>query len=218
LEAYAAGLRLRLPDGGRAEPSGQRLMDFAEGRRGERESATPLWRPAQVSSFPGERDSATPLRPAAANEDWFAQGLEAEERGELESAARLYTRALEASARPEVFFNLGNVLYDLGREAQAAERYLQAVEADPNFAEAWNNLGNALAAIGRLEDALRAYRMALSLEPDYSEPRCNLATVLDRMGRPAEALAQSDACEKAFPNPARLRLLRQPSADETDEG
>ena len=207
LEAYAAGLHLRLPDGGRAEPSGQRLMDFAEGRRGERESATPLWRPAQVSSFP-----------AAANEDWFAQGLEAEERGELESAARLYTRALEAASRPEVFFNLGNVLYDLGREAQAAERYLQAVEGDPNFAEAWNNLGNALAAIGRLEDAIRAYRMALSLEPDYPEPRCNLATVLDRMGRPAEALAQSDACEKAFPNPARLRLLRQPSADEADEG
>jgi tetratricopeptide (TPR) repeat protein len=142
--------------------------------------------------------------------------LEAEERGELQAAAELYTRALEASARPDVLFNLGNVLYELGQEALAAERYLQAVEADHDFAEAWNNLGNALAAVGKLEDAIRAYRQALSLEPDYPEPRCNLATVLDRMGRPSEALAQSDECRKAFPNPARLRLLRQPSAEEAE--
>jgi tetratricopeptide (TPR) repeat protein len=197
LEAYAAGLSLRLPDGGRAEPSGQRLMDFAEARRA-----------AQVAPFPAEQPAAS---------DWFTMGLEAEERGELEDAARLYARVLEASSRPEVFFNLGNVLYELGQEAQAAERYLQAVEADHDFAEAWNNLGNALAAVGKLEDAIRAYRQALSLEPDYPEPRCNLATVLDRMGRPAEALAQGDECRKAFPNPVRLRLLRQPSAEEAED-
>jgi len=214
LEAYAAGLRLRLPDGGRAEPSGQRLMDFQGSDQRERDGATPLLRPeegrraALVSSFPADRP---------ADADWFSQGLEAEECGELEAAAQLYARALEASAMPEVFFNLGNVLYELGQEAQAAERYLQAVEADPNFAEAWNNLGNSLAAVGKLEDAIRAYRRALSLEPDYSEPRCNLATVLDRMGRPAEALAQNDECHKAFPNPARLRLLRQPAADEAED-
>ncbi len=211
LEAYANGLRLRLPDGSRAEPSGQRLMDFQkpeEASRGERDSATPLRRPAEPSF---------PASPAVAGEDWFSQGLEAEERGELQAAAELYARALEAAAEPEIFFNLGNVLYELGREAQAAERYLQAVEADPEFAEAWNNLGNSLAAIGRLEDAIKAYRLALSLEPDYPEPRCNLATVLDRMGRPAEALAQGDECQKSFPNPARLRLLRQPAPEEAED-
>jgi tetratricopeptide (TPR) repeat protein len=211
LEAYARGLRLRLPDGGRAEPSGQRLMDFQrpeQAARGKRESPTPLGRPA-LSPFPSER----PVDGA----DWFALGLEAQEQGELQAAAELYARALEVSAEPELFFNLGNVLYELGREAQAAERYLQAVEADPEFAEAWNNLGNSLAAIGRLEDALKAYRMALSLEPDYPEPRCNLATVLDRLGRPAEALAQGEECRKAFPNPARLSLLRHPAPEEAED-
>ncbi len=214
LEAYANGLRLRLPDGGRAEPSGQRLMDFqprpeqpAERTPGERDSATLLSRPA-VAPFPTA---------AASSADWFSQGLEAEERGELQAASELYARALQASAEPEVYFNLGNVLYELGHEAQAAERYLQAVEADPEFAEAWNNLGNSLAAIGRLEDALKAYRQALSLEPDYPEPRCNLATILDRLGRPAEALAQSDECRKSFPNPARLSLLRHPAPEEAED-
>jgi tetratricopeptide (TPR) repeat protein len=207
LEAYAAGISLRLPDGGRAEPSGQRLMDFPGDSATPRKRTEEGRRAAQVSSFTAGPEAV----------DWFTQGLEAEERGELEAAARLYARALEASPRPEVFFNLGNVLYELGQEAQAAERYLQAVEADHDFAEAWNNLGNALAAVGKLEDAIRAYRQALSLEPDYPEPRCNLATVLDRLGRPAEALAQSDECRKAFPNPARLRLLRQPSPEEAED-
>ncbi|OHD74997.1 MAG: hypothetical protein A2V99_06260 [Spirochaetes bacterium RBG_16_67_19] len=207
LESYAAGLSLRLPDGGRAEPSGQRLMDFPGDSTTPQKRTEEGRRAAQLSSFPAGREAA----------DWFSQGLEAEERGELQAAAELYTRALEASARPEVLFNLGNVLYELGQEALAAERYLQAVEADHDFAEAWNNLGNALAAVGKLEDAIRAYRQALSLEPDYPEPRCNLATVLDRLGRPAEALAQSDECRKAFPNPARLRLLRQPSAEEAED-
>jgi tetratricopeptide (TPR) repeat protein len=222
LEAYANGLRLRLPDGGRAEPSGQRLMDFQRPEdppHGEGASPTPLLRREGASPTPLRQPAVSPF-PAESpvdGADWFSQALEAEERGELQAAFELYSRALEVSAEPEVAFNLGNVLYELGREAQAAERYLQAVEADPEFAEAWNNLGNSLAAIGRLEDALKAYRMALSLEPDYPEPRCNLATVLDRLGRPAEALAQSDECRKAFPNPARLRLLRHPAPEEAED-
>ncbi len=190
LEAYATGLRLRLPDGSWVEPSGQRLMDF---------SGRPT---AQMSIFPGKTD-----------EDWFLRAVEAEETGDLEGAAQLYARALESSPEPEAFFNLGNVMYDLGREANAAERYLQAIETDHNFAEAWNNLGNSLVALGRLEDGVHAYQMALSLEPDYPEPHCNLVTALERMGRFAEALEHRAVCQKAFPSQAHLTLLRQQTTD-----
>jgi len=190
LEAYATGLRLRLPDGSWVEPSGQRLMDF---------SGRP---PAEMSPFPAQDEG-----------DWFLRAVEAEESGDLEGAAQMYTRALESSPEPDAFFNLGNVLYDLGREASAAERYLQAIETDHNFAEAWNNLGNSLVALGRLEDGIHAYQMALSLEPDYPEPHCNLVTALDRMGRFAEALSHRTVCQKAFPSQAHLTLLRQQSPD-----
>ncbi len=199
LEAYAAGLRLRLPDGTWAEPSGQRLMDFLPDKS-----------QARVSPFPSE------IREAG-EQSWFSRAVEAEEMGNLESALQMYTRALESSPEPEAFFNLGNVLYDLGREAKAAERYLQAIEADHNFAEAWNNLGNSLVALGRLEDGVHAYQMALSLEPEYPEPHCNLVTVLDRMGRFAEALAHRAVCQKAFPSQAHLTLLRQPSLDTAED-
>lgn len=195
LESYATGLRLRLPDGSWVEPSGQRLMDFQAAQEAPR---------GLVSTFPE-------------SESYFSQAVEAEERGDLESAARLYNQAAESSAEPEVFFNLGNVLYDLGREASAAERYLQAIEADHNFAEAWNNLGNSLVALGKLEDGVHAYEMALSLEPDYPEPHCNLVTALDRLGQFEKALAHRAICQKAFPSPAHLTLLRYPSKDSVED-
>ena len=106
-------------------------------------------------------------------------------------------------------FNLGNVLYELGSEGGAAERYLQAIDADHNFAEAWNNLGNSLVALGKLEDAVHAYEMALSLEPSYPDAHCNLATVLERMERYEEALVHRAVCQRAYPSPAHLTLIRQ---------
>ncbi|HUI70045.1 MAG TPA: tetratricopeptide repeat protein [Spirochaetia bacterium] len=196
LESYATGLRLRLPDGSWVEPSGQRLMDF---------------QPADVRSVPYVSKFAD------GGPGLFSRAVEAEEQGDLEAAARLYAHSVEATPEPEAFFNLGNVLYDLGREATAAERYLQAIEADHNFAEAWNNLGNSLAALGKLSDAVHAYEMALSLEPDYPEPHCNLVTVLDKLGQFEKALVHRAICQKAFPSAAHLTLLRNPSSDGAED-
>jgi len=209
LEAYAAGVRLRMPDGTWVEPSGQQLMDFHPGEASLRGRSTA----DRVSLFPGPAGSLIPGEEGS----WFARALEAEEAGDLESAARFYAAELESSREPEVLFNLGNVLYELGREEQAAQRYLQAIEADTAFAEAWNNLGNSLVALGRLKDGVHAYEMALSLEPTYPEPHCNLATVLDRMGQPGQALAHHGACESAFPSEANLTLLRRSTRDDSED-
>jgi tetratricopeptide (TPR) repeat protein len=108
---------------------------------------------------------------------------------------------------PEALFNLGNVLYDLGNEIEAAQSYLQAIEIDREFAEAWNNLGNALSAMGKLEDAAKAYRTALAVEPEYADAHCNLADTLEQLGRPAEAYAHRTICSRSFPPHSRLRLL-----------
>jgi tetratricopeptide (TPR) repeat protein len=207
LEAYATGLRLRLPDGAWVEPSGQRLMDFHAG-----DSAARLG-PGRVSIFRG------PAGPRWNDEEesWFDRAVEAEEAGDLDAAIRFYTEALRSSREPEVMFNLGNVLYELGQEERAAERYLEAIEADNAFAEAWNNLGNSLVALGRFKDGVHAYEMALSLEPHYPEPHCNLATVLDRIGQPGPALAHRGACQHAFPSEAHLTLLRRPMLDGSED-
>ncbi len=194
LDAYDRGLRVRLSNGGWAEPNGQLLLDW------EDESGSS----PRIAAFPGEQDSRR----------WFAAGVEAEERGDLESAAAAYGRALEVSPDPETWFNLGNVLYGLGREAEAAANYMRAIEADGEFAEAWNNLGNALAAVNKPGDAVSAYEMAISLEPDYPDAHCNLATILERLGRHGEALAHRGAFDRSFPDSRRLRLLQEPSAED----
>ncbi len=200
LETYATGLRLRLPDGTWVEPSGQRLMDFHAGHG----PAAVRAEGARVSVFPAGSWRADEQASA------FDRAVEAEEAGDLGTAARFYLEALRTSREPETLFNLGNVLYELGQEERAAESYLEAIEADNAFAEAWNNLGNTLVALGRLKDGVHAYEMALSLEPGYPEPHCNLATVLDRIGQPGPALGHRGACLGAFPSEARLTLLRQP--------
>ena len=206
LEAYATGLRLRLPDGTWVEPTGQRLMDFQGGGGAEAPAG-------RVSVFP----SVPAFSADGSQASWFRRAVDAEESGDFESAVDLYSRALESSEEPELFFNLGNVLYELGREESAAERYLQAIEVDNAYAEAWNNLGNSLVAIGRLADGVHAYEMALSLEPDYPEPHCNLATVLDRMGSPGQAISHRGACRDAFPSEVRLTLLRRATKGDAEE-
>ena len=212
LEAYARGLRVRLPDGGLAEPSGQRLMDFQRGARVDAGHAETR----RVSVFPVEGTApAKTGAPTAA--DWRAAAEEAEEQGDLGAAAQGYARSVEASPDAETIFDLGNILYELGREGEAAERYLQAIQLEHDFAEAWNNLGNALVALHKLEDGVRAYEMALSLEPGYPDAHCNLATVLERLGFSERAFAHRGACLRALPSEAHLSLLRQPDRGDAEE-
>jgi tetratricopeptide (TPR) repeat protein len=211
LEAYAQGLRVRLPDGSLADPTGQRLMDFqGDGNANGRALA------ARVARFPVEQKRA-PVQGQVSASDWLAAAEEAEEQGDLGAAALGYGRALEIAPQAETYFNLGNVLYELGREADAAERYLQAIKAEHDFAEAWNNLGNALVTLKKLEDGVRAYEMALSLEPNYPDPHCNLATVLERLGRSEQAWSHRAACLRASPSEAHLSLLRQRGGDAAED-
>ncbi|MGA2380636.1 MAG: tetratricopeptide repeat protein [Spirochaetia bacterium] len=198
LDSFARRLRVRLPGGGWADPSGQLLFSFG---------------PDAVA--PGVRVSSFPLDPQAAG-DPLSDAEDAEDRGDLAAAAEGYARALDGQPDAEAFFNFGNILYQLAREGEAAEQYLQALELDPEFAETWNNLGNALVAMGKADDAVMAYRRALSLEPDYPDAHCNLATILERLDRHDEAAVHRTECVRAFPSEARLRLLRAPAADDVE--
>ena len=210
LEAYAKGLRVMLPDGGWAEPSGQMLMDFQKGENASTARVSPFPRPPREAGTgveAGVRDAAF----------WFEQAVEAEEAGRLVEAAEMYSMSLKERPEAETFFNLGNVLYEMGREGEAAERYLQALDADHAFAEAWNNLGNSLVALGKLEDAVHAYELALSLEPGYPDPHCNLATVLERLEKYDGTLAHRGVCREAYPSEAHLTLLRQTTLEAVEE-
>ncbi|MFN7088135.1 MAG: tetratricopeptide repeat protein [Burkholderiales bacterium] len=88
-----------------------------------------------------------------------------------------------------VWFNLGNVLRDLARFAEALDCYRAALARDPQLVEARNNLGGALQALQRFEEAEREYRACLAMAPDYALAKCNLASVIIDLGRFGEAEA-----------------------------
>src|SRR5262249_12429586 len=79
-------------------------------------------------------------------------------------------------------FDLASVLTKLGRLPQAIERYLQAVELDPDYTDAWNNLGILQADTGDLDAACHAFRRALALTRDDARVHYNLADALVAMG------------------------------------
>jgi tetratricopeptide (TPR) repeat protein len=198
LEVLAGGtLLVRTDDGVLAESSGQLLLGFDE------RSPGPVPAPAPASA------RVTPAR-----EDLFEQGVLFESMERLDEAVATYRDAVRGGdQRPEVRFNLGNVLFALGHHADAAEAFLQAIEGDPAFVEAWNNLGNALQELGKLGDAARAYRQALAIAPDYADAHYNLAETLCALGEHAEArrhwwsyLGQDPASPSA--DEVRARLAR----------
>lgn len=88
-----------------------------------------------------------------------------------------------------VWHNLGNVLRDLQRPAEAAECYRNALALDPQLIDARNNLGGALQTLGKFEEAELEYRACLAQAPDHAMAQCNLALVTIDLGRFSEAEA-----------------------------
>jgi predicted O-linked N-acetylglucosamine transferase (SPINDLY family) len=90
---------------------------------------------------------------------------------------------------PEAHNNLGIVLAEEGRLAEAVASFQEAVRLKPNYADAHNNLGNALRQQGRLDEAADHFHQAIRLRPDYAEAHCNLGIVL--LGQDKCALAEA---------------------------
>jgi len=164
-------LVVRTTDGGLAEPSGQRRLDFDPAGREEPQGAL-----------------LDPHPPQDAGELWFERAVAAEEQGDLAGAVDAYRRSLaEGGPLPEILFNLGNSLYAMQRKADAAQYLARATEVDPEFVEAWNNLGNALSESGETGPAIDAFHRALELEPAYADAHYNLAETFAAAGRIGEA-------------------------------
>ncbi|HET7594048.1 MAG TPA: tetratricopeptide repeat protein, partial [Stellaceae bacterium] len=85
-------------------------------------------------------------------------------------------------------FNIGNVLRDLGRVAEAKAHYLAAIDAEPDFAEAHFNLGHLAMSSGQNKEAIAHLERAVLAEPDYPDPLYNLAMLYIRSERVKDAV------------------------------
>jgi len=84
--------------------------------------------------------------------------------GQIDEAEAAYRRAVECdSALRQAWYNLGCLLNDQDREAEALECFHQAVRLAPDYAAAHHNLAQSLFNLGNTDEAIAHYRRAVAL-------------------------------------------------------
>lgn len=132
--------------------------------------------------------AAEPADAAERPQDWFERGsmLEATSKTEAELA---YKRAIVlAPDYVEPYLNLGVMLCDSGRGAEAVELYRSALRQRPDEALLHFNLAVALEDLKRNEEALAAYEECLRLAPKLADAHYNAARLHELSGHRSQAI------------------------------
>lgn len=139
--------------------------------------------------------SNVPPAPAA-NEDWFERAA-AIEASDPEAACAAYRRAIEADPDyRDAYVNLGRLLHERGRLAEAALVYRQAIDRLGRDATLLFNLGVLREDLGDRDDAIASYRAAVELAPDLADAHFNLARLYEASGAQRDALRHWSAFRK----------------------
>ncbi|HZV91574.1 MAG TPA: tetratricopeptide repeat protein [Caldimonas sp.] len=189
LRISAVGSDITVREGGARwqADSGQLVMDFelaqAEGRS---VAFLPLALPARpATSEPQESDGDAAT--------WFARGeaLETSDRGAAEAA---YRRALALDpAYADAYLNLGALLCEARRCAEAVTLYDRAVRRFPGDALLHFNRAVALEDQGRPTEALAGYDTALRLDDALADAHYNIARLHEQLGDAKQAVRHFSA-------------------------
>ncbi len=119
----------------------------------------------------------------------FEEGQNAQQRGELNLAARHYTNAIAADpSLYQAYYQRATVFIALRREAEAEADLKRVIALDQNFARAHRALGQLLLDRGITEDAQRELARAIELDPALTGVRILYASALIKGGQTAQAL------------------------------
>ncbi|MDM0024039.1 tetratricopeptide repeat protein [Variovorax sp. J31P216] len=120
-----------------------------------------------------------------------AEALEASDPG---AAERSYRRLLDiAPAHADGYLNLGALLCESGRCAEAVALYDTALGYCPDAALLHFNRAVALEDLERLRDALLAYDRCLTLDPRLGDAHFNVARLHDHLGDKQKAIRHFSA-------------------------
>jgi tetratricopeptide (TPR) repeat protein len=126
-------------------------------------------------------------RPADASE-WFDKGV-ALEKWDIAAAVHAYGQAIAADpALVTARINLGGLLHEAGRHAEAERVYRDAIAANSTDAVLFYNLGVLLEDMKRKTEAIAAYLAALRRDPDLADCHYNLALLCAELKKPKDAI------------------------------
>ena len=111
-------------------------------------------------------------------------------KGDLDRALAMYQKATSIAPIPQAYTNMGALLHQRGRYAEAVHAYQQSLALRPNSHATQRNLGDSLRRLGRLQEANHAYEAAaeivgreLRVNPHNRRNRAFLAVYLAKLGR-----------------------------------
>ncbi len=120
----------------------------------------------------------------------FERALQYHVTGNLLQAETIYRQILQTDPTcADAHANLGVILRQQGKPAEAARHLEQATKLNPNHAYSHFNLGMALFDLGRLADAASCYQHALLMEPGFADAHYQLGNALFLQGQLGEAAA-----------------------------
>lgn len=128
--------------------------------------------------------------------------------GQSEEAVAHLKRAATAARNEMILCDLGQLLNELGRPAEAASQFHQALSLAPRSARALNGLGEAMGRMGRHAEALEQFDRAITEASDYAVAHYNRGAALAYLGRKPEATtALGRACALAPDNTSFANAL-----------
>lgn len=120
--------------------------------------------------------------------EWLERGAVLES-ADAAAAIGAYRRALAADpALTEASINLGRLLHECGRLAEAERVYRSALEIAAKDARLLYNLGVLLEDAERKPEAMAAYEAALRADPRLADCCYNLALLCEALNKPREAI------------------------------
>ena len=162
------------------DPASGSLSLIERGARADEPQALP-----QTASTGEPPVAAAPLHGAQA---WFDRGV-ALEKSDGDAAVAGYERAIATDpALLDARVNLGRLLHEQGRLAQAERVYRDALVACGSDAVLLYNLGVLLEDLKRPGEALKAYQAALALDARFADCHYNLGLLYEALGRRREAI------------------------------
>ena len=105
-------------------------------------------------------------------------------------------------------FYIGLTFQGQGKHEEAIKHYDQAIDINPQFAEAYNNRGMTKNLFGRHEEAIADYDQAIRINPQFAKAYYNRGNTKDLLGRHEEAIADYDQTIRINPQYAQAYYNR----------